>query len=80
MFDNLFGRKIDFSGQVKIKKNCYSCDWSKEVEDDIGTTLTCFYEPTTISCHKRQCKACSHYQVDKEVNKWYDQYEVVEEE
>ena len=82
MFDNLFGRKIDFSEQVKIKKNCYSCDWSKQEKDKNGfsETLMCYCQPTVIACYTRHCRGCIYYKVDKEVNKWYDDYKLVEDD
>lgn len=79
MFDDLFGRQIDFSNRIKIKKNCYSCGWSKEVDGEFGTDLKCYCLPQPVNCHARGCKGCINYKVDSEVKKWYDNYELVDE-
>ena len=80
MFDKLYGKRINFSNKIIIKKNCYSCDWSKEVDGEFGTDLKCYCQPQLVDCHKRGCRGCMHYKVDKEVNKLYDNYELVEED
>ena len=79
MFDKLFGKEINFSNQVRIKKNCYSCGWSEEVESEFGTDLNCYCQPQVVSCHKRNCRGCINYKVDAEVKRRYSDYELVEE-
>ena len=82
MFDKLYGKRINFGNEILIKKNCYSCDWSKQEEDKNGfsETLMCYCQPTVIACYTRHCRGCMYYKVDKEVNKWYDDYKLVEDD